>query len=169
MKVFVTGGAGFIASHIADAVIKNGHEAVVVDNLATGKKENVNPRARFYNVDIRNLPELEKVFTREKPDIVNHHCLMRDFEVPACGAMYLVQRYPGIGVHYLEDEEVVAWSTLDELKAKIDYYLTHENKRQSIAAAGRERVVRTHRWEHRYRTMISHPDGISSFSKKGLR
>lgn len=78
MKVLVTGGAGFIASHITDAVIQKGHEAVVVDNLATGKKENINSRARFYNVNIRNLQELEKIFAKEKPDIVNHHAAQTD-------------------------------------------------------------------------------------------
>ncbi|MBM4430145.1 MAG: NAD-dependent epimerase/dehydratase family protein [Chloroflexi bacterium] len=72
MKILVTGGAGFIGSHVVDAYVQAGHDVVVVDDLSTGKKENVHPRARLYQVDIRR-PELDKVFAVEKPDIVNHH------------------------------------------------------------------------------------------------
>ena len=49
MKVLVTGGAGFIGSNVVDALVKDGHEVTVLDNLSTGKKENVNPSAQFYN------------------------------------------------------------------------------------------------------------------------
>lgn len=72
MKILVTGGAGFIASHIVDKYIELGHEVVVVDNLSTGFKHNVNPKAKFYEIDIRSK-ELEQVFKNEKPEIVNHH------------------------------------------------------------------------------------------------
>ncbi len=87
---------------------------------------------------------------------------LRDFEAPACGSLYLVQRYPELHLHYIEDEEVVAWSNLDELRRKVDHYLSHEKERQSIAAAGRERVVRTHQWKHRYRAMLAHLNEGSS-------
>lgn len=83
---------------------------------------------------------------------------LRDFEAPACGVFYLVQRYPELAMHYVEDKEVVAWSTLDELRTKIRYYLTHEGERQAIAAAGRERVLRTHQWQQRYRALVDHLD-----------
>ncbi|MBU0478932.1 NAD-dependent epimerase/dehydratase family protein [bacterium] len=72
MKILVTGGAGFIGSHIADRLIKEGHQVVIVDNLSTGKEENINPKAAFYNLDIRSK-ELEYVFKKEKPDCVDHH------------------------------------------------------------------------------------------------
>ncbi|MDD3049660.1 MAG: GDP-mannose 4,6-dehydratase [Candidatus Cloacimonetes bacterium] len=72
MKILVTGGAGFIASHVVDEYIKNGHDVVIVDNLSTGSTENINPLAKFYLMDIASR-ELEKVFEIEKPDIVNHH------------------------------------------------------------------------------------------------
>ena len=61
-KVIITGGAGFIGSHLTDALVKKGLEVHVVDNLSTGKKENLNPRAKFHRVDIRDAVKLKNVF-----------------------------------------------------------------------------------------------------------
>ncbi|HLC41545.1 MAG TPA: NAD-dependent epimerase/dehydratase family protein [Methylomirabilota bacterium] len=72
MKILVTGGAGFIASHVVDRYLALGHEVVAVDNLATGSRAQVNPRARFVNVDVRS-PRLGECFAEERPDVVNHH------------------------------------------------------------------------------------------------
>lgn len=72
MKVLVTGGAGFIGSHVADAYIAAGHEVVIFDNLSTGVKENLNPQAKFYEVDIRS-DQAAEILVQEKPDILNHH------------------------------------------------------------------------------------------------
>ncbi|MCL2799792.1 MAG: NAD-dependent epimerase/dehydratase family protein [Endomicrobia bacterium] len=72
MKVLVTGGAGFIGSNISDALIANGHKAVVIDNLSSGKKENINKKAKFYNVDIIDETKIKAVFKKEKPNIVIH-------------------------------------------------------------------------------------------------
>lgn len=72
MKVLITGGAGFIGSHITDRVLSEGHEAVIVDNLSSGKEKNINPSAIFYKVDISD-PKLEKVIAKERPDIICHH------------------------------------------------------------------------------------------------
>ncbi len=72
MKFLVTGGAGFIASHIVDRLIKDGNEVVVVDDLSTGKEANLNPKAKFYKMDICSS-EISTVFETEKPDYVNHH------------------------------------------------------------------------------------------------
>jgi UDP-glucose 4-epimerase len=72
MKTLVTGGAGFIGSHVVDTYINAGHAVVVVDNLATGRRENLNPAAGFYEVDIRD-EKLAEVFAQERPDVVNHH------------------------------------------------------------------------------------------------
>ena len=71
-KVLVTGGAGFIGSHLVDSLIKGGHEVVVIDDLSHGKKENINSQAKFYQLDIRDSC-LEEVFRKERPDYVNHH------------------------------------------------------------------------------------------------
>ena len=61
-KYLVTGGAGFIGSNLVDELIKLGNEVVVLDNLSTGKKENLNPRAKFIKADIRNLEEIRPAF-----------------------------------------------------------------------------------------------------------
>jgi UDP-glucose 4-epimerase len=58
----VTGGAGFIGSHLVDALLEKGHRVLIVDNLTTGKKENINPKAQFFNLDIRHFDKLKSVF-----------------------------------------------------------------------------------------------------------
>jgi UDP-glucose 4-epimerase len=78
MKVLVTGGAGFIASHVADGYRARGHEVAIVDNLSRGKKQNLNPGTPFYQADIRDRAALEEVFRKEKPDLVNHHAAQID-------------------------------------------------------------------------------------------
>ena len=80
MKILVTGGAGFIGSNVVDAYINAGHEVVVVDNLCSGKLENLNPKARLYLMDVRSA-EIAKLFRIEKPDVVNHHAAQ--MSVPA--------------------------------------------------------------------------------------
>jgi UDP-glucose 4-epimerase len=77
MKILVTGGAGFIGSHVVDTYIANGYQVVVVDDLSTGRRSNLNPAATFYKIDIRS-PELEQVFDKERPDYVNHHAAQMD-------------------------------------------------------------------------------------------
>jgi len=72
MKILVTGGCGFIASHVVDAYINEGHDVVIVDDLSTGKMQNKNKKARLYKVNICD-EKVRKVFDAEKPDIVNHH------------------------------------------------------------------------------------------------
>lgn len=78
MKILVTGGAGFIGSHIVDEYIEMGHKVVVIDNLLTGKKHNINKKAKFYKVDICNNGALEKIFYKEKFEIINHHAAQLD-------------------------------------------------------------------------------------------
>ncbi len=78
MKVLVTGGAGFIASHIVDTLLSEGHSVSVVDDLSTGSAENLNPAARLYEVSITDHEALADVFHRERPDLVNHHAAQTD-------------------------------------------------------------------------------------------
>ena len=77
MKVLITGGAGFIGSHIVDRLLREGHAVVVVDNLVTGKKKNLNPEARFYKMDVLS-PKIKKVIQKEKPDLISHHAAQMD-------------------------------------------------------------------------------------------
>jgi UDP-glucose 4-epimerase len=77
-KVLVTGGAGFIGSNVVDALVGGGHSVVVVDNLSTGFRENLNPEARFYEGDIRDLARMEEIFQTERPEYVNHHAAQMD-------------------------------------------------------------------------------------------
>lgn len=77
-KIIVTGGAGFIASHVADAYIKVGHKVVIIDNLLTGSRKNINPKAKFYKADIRDLATMERIFKKERPEAVNHHAAIGD-------------------------------------------------------------------------------------------
>jgi UDP-glucose 4-epimerase len=72
MRILVTGGAGFVGSHIVDAYVTAGHQVVVVDDLSTGKRERVHPKARLVEMDI-NDPGLADLFRTEMPDVVNHH------------------------------------------------------------------------------------------------
>jgi len=71
MKILVTGGCGFIGSHIADAYINDGHEVAIIDDLSTGDIANLNPRAKFYEMDINN--DLQDIFGKERFEVINHH------------------------------------------------------------------------------------------------
>lgn len=77
MKVLVTGGAGFIGSHVVDAFVARGDEVVVVDDMSSGRVENLNPSATFYKMDIQD-PALGAVFEKERPDVVSHHAAQID-------------------------------------------------------------------------------------------
>jgi UDP-glucose 4-epimerase len=77
MKILVTGGAGFIGSHIVDFYVKQGHDVAVVDNLSSGNISNLNPEAKFYRIDIRS-EKINDIFEQEKPEVVNHHAAQID-------------------------------------------------------------------------------------------
>jgi len=70
-NVLVTGGAGFIGSHLVDKLIEEGHNVSILDNLSSGKEENINPKAKFYKMDIQD-PEIIDIFDKEKFDTVFH-------------------------------------------------------------------------------------------------
>jgi UDP-glucose 4-epimerase len=77
MKILVTGGAGFIASHVADALVAEGHSVHIVDDLSGGKEENVPTRAVFHRADIRS-DEIRSLFHDERFEMVVHHAAQMD-------------------------------------------------------------------------------------------
>lgn len=108
MKILITGGAGFIGSHLVDRLIKQNHKVVVVDNLSTGKKKNLNPKAKFYKIDIRS-PKVSQIFERERPKIVFHFAAqidlrksiedpIRDAKINILGSLNLLENCKRFGV-----------------------------------------------------------------------
>jgi UDP-glucose 4-epimerase len=82
MRVLVTGGAGFIGSHIADAYLAAGHTVGVVDNLSTGSAENLDPRIRLWQADIRDAA-VESILAEFQPEIISHHAAQISVSVSA--------------------------------------------------------------------------------------
>lgn len=102
--VLVTGGAGFIGSHLVDAYLQRGWRVSVIDDLSTGDRRNLNPRATFYETDIR-----EALLDDIRPDVINHHAAQMDVrrsvadpvfdaEVNVVGSLRLLQKAVQIGV-----------------------------------------------------------------------
>jgi len=81
MRVLVTGGAGFIGSHIADALLAAGHEVLIVDNLSTGKRSNVPPQATLRELDIRDERAVTAAFADFRPDAVSHQAAQTSVSV----------------------------------------------------------------------------------------
>ena len=106
MKILVTGGAGFIGSHVVDAYITAGHEVAVLDNLSTGRADNMNSAAQAYRVDVRDLDKVQSAVASFKPEVVNHHAAQS--EVPKSVAD------PGF------DAQVNLVGGLNVLKAAVD-------------------------------------------------
>lgn len=78
MKILVTGAAGFIGSHIAEAYLERGHEVTAIDNLSVGKRAWVPEDADFREIDITGEDKLRKLFTEKEFDVVNHHAAHND-------------------------------------------------------------------------------------------
>jgi UDP-glucose 4-epimerase len=108
MKVLVTGGAGFIGSHIVDLLVETGCRVSVVDNLSTGLFENINPRVNFYKIDIRD-PDLKEAIARERPEAVIHLAAqvdvqrslkdpLTDSQINILGAINLLNACAGNGI-----------------------------------------------------------------------
>ncbi len=109
MRILVTGGAGFIGSHIADALLARGHEVIVLDDLSTGRRDNVPKAARFIEGDIRNGELVARVFAEHKPEIVVHQAAqtsvaistrepIRDAEINVLGSLQLLEQSARGGV-----------------------------------------------------------------------
>jgi UDP-glucose 4-epimerase len=107
VRILVTGGAGFIGSHVVDAYVAADHQVAILDNFSTGNEANINPAAELYRVDLRDQPEVEKAVASFRPDVVNHHAAQS--EVPKSVAD------PGF------DAQVNVVGGLNLLKACVDH------------------------------------------------
>ena len=107
MRILVTGGAGFIGSHVVDAYVAAGHEVAVLDNFSTGNEANLNPAAEVHRADLRDQAAVEKAVASFRPEIVNHHAAQS--EVPKSVAD------PGF------DAQVNIVGGLNLLKASLDH------------------------------------------------
>ena len=107
MRILVTGGAGFIGSHVVDAYVAAGHEVAVLDNFSTGNEANLNSAAEVHRVDLRDQAAVEKVVASFRPEIVNHHAAQS--EVPKSVAD------PGLDAH------INIVGGLNLLKASVDH------------------------------------------------
>jgi len=102
MRILVTGGAGFIGSHIVDAALAAGHEVAVLDDLSTGKRTNVAAAAALHVVDVRDAAAVDRVFADFRPDAVSHQAAqasvaisvrepLRDAAVNVLGALHVLE------------------------------------------------------------------------------
>jgi UDP-glucose 4-epimerase len=132
LNILVTGGAGFIGSHIVDAYVAAGHTVVVADDLSSGVKENVNPKATFYQVDIRSQ-ELRDILLRHSFDAVNHLAAQMDVRrsvvdpqfdasVNVLGGLNLFESARQSGV-----KKIIFSSTGGAIYGEQDYFPADEN------------------------------------------
>ncbi len=124
MKILVTGGAGFIGSHVVDAYLAAGHEVAVVDNLSLvggGRRENVPAQARFYEVDIRG-EALRQAMADFRPEVVNHHAAQASVKISMDDPTY--------------DAEVNVLGLVNVLRAASDAQVRHVIYISSAATYG---------------------------------
>jgi UDP-glucose 4-epimerase len=102
MRILVTGGAGFIGSHVADALLAAGHHVLVLDDLSTGRRTNVPEKATFVQGDIRDAAVVARVFSEFQPELVTHQAAqtsvsvstrepLRDAEINVLGSLNILQ------------------------------------------------------------------------------
>jgi UDP-glucose 4-epimerase len=131
LNILITGAAGFIGSHIADAYIAEGHHVVIVDNLSGGVRENINPKATFYQLDIRD-EKIEEMFQKEHIDVVNHLAAQMDVRrsvadpqfdasVNVLGVLNVLENARKYGV-----KKIIFSSTVGAIYGEQDYFPADE-------------------------------------------
>ncbi len=133
MKILVTGGAGFIGSHLTDKLIEEGHQVAVIDNLSTGRKENINSQAHFYEMDITDS-DISSVFEKENPEIVFHLAAqinvrqsvtspVKDAEINILGSLNLINNF--LAIHH-PNKRFIFFSTGGAIYGDTEFIPTKE-------------------------------------------
>ncbi len=110
MRILITGGAGFIASHIADAYLKQNHEVAVLDSFTSGRRENLGSRAVVFEGDISDASAVERAFSEFQPEVVSHHAAQLDVrrslsdpvydaQINILGGLQVLQNAVRVGAH----------------------------------------------------------------------
>ena len=135
MNILVTGGAGFIGSHVVDAYIENHHNVVVIDDMSRGRKEFINPKATFHQISISD-PRLANIIQKESIEVINHHAAqisvsdsvknpVKDAESNIIGTLQLLQN----AVECRVDKFIFA-STGGAIYGEQDYFPAREDHPQ---------------------------------------
>jgi len=135
MNILVTGGAGFIGSHVVDAYINDNHNVVIVDDMSRGRKEFINPRATFYQISISD-PQLASIIQKESIKVISHHAAqisvsdsvknpVKDAESNIIGTLQLLQNAVEYGV-----DKVIFASTGGAIYGEQDYFPAREDHPQ---------------------------------------
>ena len=132
MNILVTGGAGFIGSHIVDTYVKNNHNVFIIDDMSRGRKEFINPKATFYKTSISD-PKLANIIKNENIQVINHHAAqisvsdsvknpVKDAESNIIGTLQLLQNAVKYGV-----ETFIFASTGGAIYGEQDYFPARED------------------------------------------
>ena len=135
MNILVTGGAGFIGSHVVDAYIENHHNVVVIDDLSRGRKEYINPKATFHQISISD-PQLANIIQKESIKVISHHAAqisvsdsvknpVKDAESNIIGTLQLLQNAVKCGV-----DKFIFASTGGAIYGEQDYFPAREDHLQ---------------------------------------
>jgi len=135
MNILVTGGAGFIGSHIVDAYINNNHNVVIIDDMSKGQKEFINPKATFHQISISD-PRLANIIQKESIEVINHHAAqisvsdsvknpVKDAESNIIGTLQLLQNAVECGI-----DKFIFASTGGAIYGEQDYFPAREDHPQ---------------------------------------
>ena len=135
MNILVTGGAGFIGSHVVDAYINDNHNVVIVDDMSRGRKEFINPRATFHQISISD-PQLANIIQKESIKVISHHAAqisvsdsvknpVKDAESNIIGTLQLLQNAVECGI-----DKFIFASTGGAIYGEQDYFPAREDHPQ---------------------------------------
>jgi UDP-glucose 4-epimerase len=146
VRVIVTGGAGFIGSHVADACLARGDDVVVLDNLASGRRENVDAGAELVEADIRDSGEVESLFGRFRPELCFHFAAQADVRVSVARPDFDCEVNVLGTIRVLEaatrrDTQIVFASTGGAIYGECDRPATEESKRLPLAPYGASKLA----------------------------